>query len=328
MDMERPAKKSKNSDDSGNQVWHLSGRWSLPKDGSIPLEVFKNNYKDLISAFKMFGIDKFVFQLEMTVGDEPERENWHYQIYAHVAEKIRPKTLGQRMNDEFRGIEWSHASTAGRVALEKYCMKHDTRQAGPWADKRIYMGKDLPTTLKRWQQQLKDYVTAPPDDRTLLWITDKSGGNGKTKFAKYMAFHHDGIPLGYGNAGDILNLVYKFQGKNLYMFNLTRTKPAVFSSQDIYSCLESIKDGMFINTKYDTGFVLMDSPHVVVFANQDPDQEHCTADRWSVHQLDFGVLNPALNISHASGTAEATFQGGSINSRASEGMEIIHNSVP
>jgi len=163
-------------------------------------------------------------------------------------------------------------------------MKKQTREAGPWCDHYIYMGQDLPLykNFYPFQFQLRKHLKVEPDDRTLMWVFDPEGSNGKTKFAKYMYFHHKVPFMRYGKTGDILNLASKFPGERAYIFDLSRAKPADFSNADTYSAMESIKDGYYINTKYDTKMICCRCPHVLVLANRLPDQTQCSRDRWLI----------------------------------------------
>jgi hypothetical protein len=47
-----------------------------------------------------------------------------------------------------------------------------------------------------------------------------------------------------------------------------------------YQGIEEIKNGMFFNTHYEAKMVCYDSPHVVVFANFEPDLSKLSRDRW------------------------------------------------
>lgn len=252
-----------------NQLWHFSVRWSVEHN--------EENVEELKNTFKCF-CDKWIFQAEDTT------ENPHYQAYVHTTEKIRPKTLAVQWNAAHRGIEVRASSTAGKLALSKYAMKQDTRVAGPWADRKIYMGKDLwpQERWPAWEQTVYRFLMEEPDDRTLNWVHDPVGSQGKTKFIKCMAFNHGFGFLSYGNAADLLNVVSKTPNKPGYLFNLTRTKPKTVSSEELYATLESVKDGMFINTKYETSEVFMDPPHIWVFSNQLPITANCTQSRWKI----------------------------------------------
>jgi hypothetical protein len=258
---------------SASQLFHFAFRWSTPHTAEAQAQLY-SKLKGVIS-------DKFIFQAENTISPEG-KENPHYQGYFHTKEKRRAKEMAVKLNTEFRGIEVQASSTEGKIALQGYCMKQDTRVGGPWTDK--YMGTDLWSEEKmpQWQQDMIANFEEHPGDRLMYWIYDEHGNNGKTKFIKYLAFKQDALPLGYGHSTDILNLVSKFPGKSLYAFNLTRPKPANLSELDLYSAMESIKDGIFINTKYETAVVMMDPPHIMVCANYLPKYNQISADRWCV----------------------------------------------
>jgi hypothetical protein len=256
-----------------NQVWHISVRWSkhekcLGWDDHETAKLFFTEY-----------CDKWIFQKEDT------EDNLHYQGTGHLKERTRAKGLAKRVNTEFFGINIQPASTNGIKALQKYCMKDETRVAGPWADREIYMGEDLPTKLWPWQERLKQMIYEKPDNRTIHWVVDKEGNHGKSDFCKLMAFKHDCLTLEYGNAGDLKNLIFKYPNKKAYLFDLTRCKPSLFSSEDIYSVMESCKNGYILNTKYETGMLFMKRPHVIVFANVAPNTEKLTEDRWKIQRF-------------------------------------------
>lgn len=253
--------------------FHFSLRWSV---AHTPQNL--NTLRKYIRR----KCDKFIFQAEDT------ENNPHYQGYIHVKTKVRAKALACVMNSTLLGVEIRPSSNEGKEALQDYCMKDDTRVDGPWADKRLYLGKDLWTTEKmpKWQKQLLPVLMGEPDDRTMYWIYDPVGLNGKTKFCKYLVYKHDAVGLVYGHAGDILNLVSKMPNRNIYAWNLTRAKPKDLSELDLYAAMESVKDGFFVNLKYETKQVLMNPPHVIVFSNHLPKREFISADRWKIYKLE------------------------------------------
>jgi len=265
-----------------SQVYHFAVRWSA---------VFSADTKEVFHRWVRGTADKFVYQAECTTSAEG-KANPHYQGYFHTTAKHRAKALAIAANVEMSGVEISPSSTAGIEALRTYCLKETSRVAGPWADKKIYLGADL-WPLERmpaWQRTLLDIVAMKPNDRTMYWIYDPVGNNGKTKFLKTLVYRHDGVGLGYGHSTDVLNLVSKLPGKNVYCWNLTRAKPANLSELDLYSAMESVKDGFFINLKYETRQVLMDPPHVLVLANHLPKYDQISADRWVVYLIEQGKL--------------------------------------
>lgn len=258
------------------QVWVYAFRYS---DHSIDI---MSKHEALIAMLETYA-EKWIFQLEDT------GENPHFQGYMRLKEKRRKNQMVNIFNDEgFSGAYVEPASTAGKLQLAKYAMKEETRVQGPWADHPIYLGQDLmkKENFFHWQDQVYKIYQSPPKQRKVYWIWEPHGSTGKTMFAKYMAYHHNVPVLSYGNAGDLLNLVSKLKERKAYIFNLPRSKPKDFHATDIYNTMENIKDGMFINTKYETCMVLMSVPHVFVFANYPPDMEKLSLDRWCVLRID------------------------------------------
>lgn len=104
-----------------------------------------------------------------------------------------------------------------------------------------------------------------------------------------MMFHHDAVGLAYSTAGNLINIVYKMEvekHRNAYLFDLTRAKPKDYATEDLYSCMEQIKNGSVMNTKYETGVKMFEPVHIWVFANMMPNFDMCSLDRWKIWVLD------------------------------------------
>lgn len=241
---------------------------------------FRSLYTDLQDDLRPI-CEKFVFQLE-----RGEQGRLHYQGFIHLKEKQRSSTLRSTLLTAKRqGLYIAACSDAGKAAASRYAMKADTREDGPWADKNVYMGQDLPTKLYEWQEDVRKILLGPMEDRKIYWYYDHEGNLGKSKFAKYMKFHHDVPKITFGKCSDLLNLVTKQQNKKAYIFDLSRTKSREIDMDEIYSAMENIKNGHFINTKYEVEEVLMLPPHICVFANYRPDTSKLSSDRWIIRQL-------------------------------------------
>ena len=52
-----------------------------------------------------------------------------------------------------------------------------------------------------------------------------------------------------------------------------------------YQGIEELKNGCCYSTKYESGMLLFEPPHVVVFANDPPQEGMFSADRLHVHEL-------------------------------------------
>lgn len=258
---------------STSQVYVIAARWTVDHT---------DENKTSLCSWLTQNAKKWMFQSEL--GEETKRQ--HYQIFMNLKVKQYAKNLAIHLNDLFRGIECQPCSDAGKEALKKYCMKDDTRYAGPWADHPIYLGQDLPTYLYPWQQTLLSIVLSPPNNRQVIYVCDSLGNQGKSIFTKLLGFKYDCVPLAYGNSKDLLNLISKMLGRRAYIFDLTRAKPSDHSLNDIYSTIEQVKGGTIINTKYETSIQYMMSPHVIVFANFLPQQNKLSLDRWKFFSID------------------------------------------
>lgn len=176
----------------------------------------------------------------------------------------------------------------GINALKKYSMKDETRVRGPWADKKLspeYKGKDLPTKLYPWQQEVLQRCMDDPDDRTINYVIDIHGNTGKSKFCKYMCYHKGAVFLPWGRTGDILNYVCKMKDAGIFLFDLSRSKPQDWARDDIAAAMEQIKNGMIVNLKYETCGVTFMPPHVWVFSNQPPNINSMSRDRWRLFEI-------------------------------------------
>lgn len=255
-----------------NQLYHYSGLVMTTESTCL-------NTQTEIEAFLKKYCSKYVFQLE-----RGEKEGkLHYQIYLNLTDKKRLATLAKLFQAETNlPIRLAPSSVAGKSALARYCMKTETRVQGPWADRNIYMGEDLPVELFTWQKNIFKMLGTKPDSRKVYWFVDAKGGKGKSTFSKYMYFYHDIVTITFGNAGDLLHLVSKFQGRAGYIFDLSRTKGGQSSMNDIYASIEAVKNGYFINTKYECSICCFAIPHVIVFSNHYPEMSKLSKDRWEI----------------------------------------------
>jgi len=260
------------------QVYHIYWRWSVTsdnKENDVPVNEFCTKY-----------CDKFIYQLEDSNPSGPH--NYHYQGYGHLITKRRPceiKSLAISLNGLLNGIEIGAASTAGIEALKSYSMKDDTRVRGPYADKSKYLGDDIITHLYPWQLEVKDRCMTKPDNRTINLVVDTVGNTGKSAFTKHMAWKHGAVVMGWARTGDLLYLVSQMSNKDVYIFDLSRSKPADWAKDDVSSAMEGIKNGMFMSTKYECKMVLMKCPHVWVFSNQLLNLSSMSADRWKIWEI-------------------------------------------
>ena len=133
-----------------------------------------------------------------------------------------------------------------------------------------------------WQKRILEIISEEPDDRTIWWFWEPFGGIGKTAFAKYLVAKCGATFLG-GKAADMQFAIAKAFGETgrtpeVVVMNFPRSMEGKIS----YQGLESIKDMLFFSGKYESQMIVGNSPHVIVFANWEPDVSKLSADRWRV----------------------------------------------
>lgn len=251
---------------------------------------FRGSFERLSREMKAFGGSRarFIFQLEDPRGDE---SNLHFQGFINLAEKKRIGQLIGHFNRPamFPGMQIGYASNAGKEQLKAYCMKSDSRVAGPWGDRPIaptYEGKDIPAQWWPWQKEVIDSImTTEPDDRTINYVVDKAGKQGKSKVAKFLAWKGVARRFGWVEAKNAFYSISEGGARKAYIFDLTRTKPKKMTADDLYSILEDIKNGHVDGSLYANEEVLFAPPHVWVFANCAPKREAMSADRFRVWSI-------------------------------------------
>lgn len=163
---------------------------------------------------------------------------------------------------------------------EKYCSKDGdvTRYGYP-------NPINLISALRPFQAEIEQLYLTEPDDRKIYWFWETTGNIGKSAFVKYMVVRHGCLFCDGGRKTDLVNLVFNadMDSVKCIIWDLPRCSKGNIS----YSTLESIKNGLICNTKYETGVKVFNSPHVFVFANYPPeDEDKLSQDRWVIRCLD------------------------------------------
>nr|WAE43936.1 MAG: replication associated protein [Cressdnaviricota sp.] len=162
-----------------------------------------------------------------------------------------------------------------------YCTKFATRTG------KIYSsGIEIPRQLDieepyGWQTQILDIIKTIPDKRTIYWFWEPNGNVGKSTLCKYLVVKHDALML-TGKSNDMYHMISKFPNKrNLIICDIPRTSMNYIN----YAAIEQIKNGLIFSGKYEGTQLVFNCPHLIVFANEKPNLESMSLDRWNVIKI-------------------------------------------
>lgn len=202
----------------------------------------------------------------------------HLQCYFHFKKAIRPIEKFPDLKchwEKCRGNEHQN---------EKYCMKEGNAmlKLGTFASDFKIRRSDLRPSQLRIVDELLEPVDAK-FNRELKWYWENSGGYGKTITYTYLIDNHKCVMTG-GSEADMLRAVSVYIEKDGYpeiiVVNQTYSKDLIS-----YNGLESLLDGVFFSSKYDSAMVRFPRCRVAVFANHPPDEDKLGANRIDVQEL-------------------------------------------
>ena len=180
-----------------------------------------------------------------------------------------------------------------------YCSKSDTRIDGPWC----FGIPDAPIRippLKDWQQDLLTIIDQEPDSRTIYWCWEKRGNVGKSHMSAWLTQNRNAITVS-GNVKDIAYILSECTNfPKIIIIDIPRSNEQGHIS---YSLIEQLKTGMLCSTKYKGRSLTFNIPHVVIFANREPDFKKLSMDRWKVfwiHKKQLIIKNIITNVDDSS----------------------------
>lgn len=238
-----------------------------------------NNYTDdelnMFSSIVPIKCDKAIIGKE--IGDKGTP---HLQGFLRFKVKCRPMGLFSDCN------RIHFEKTKGTIHENyEYCSK----------DGDIFINIGFPKPLKTlacennmypYQEKILKFIEEEPDERTIYWISGYTGNEGKTTFCKYLVRFHNAIMLG-GKSADMKNGIIEYKKTNgctpeLILINLPRSFNKDYIS---YTGIEEIKDMLFYSGKYEGGMIDGNCPHLIIFANQQPDWKLLSPDRWALYNI-------------------------------------------
>ncbi len=202
----------------------------------------------------------------------------HLQGYLEFKTKSRPSSVFSLKRIHF---EKSKGNCEENIA---YCSK----------DNELFYRQGIPEPLKlitinkEWEKNIIEIINEEPNDRVINWFWERKGGIGKSSFTKYLCAKHNALILS-GKSADmkfgIVNYLKMHNGiaPKVIIFDIPRSQLDYLS----YTGIEEVKNGCFFSSKYESEMVLYNSPHIIVFANEEPTYHKLSSDRWNVVDLNW-----------------------------------------
>ena len=135
--------------------------------------------------------------------------------------------------------------------------------------------------LRDWQARLNQSLLLEPDPRTITFVVDKTGDQGKSWFARYYCdIHANAQIIVPGKKADMAYIVE--EDNRVFFLDCPRSKQG---DSIQYDFLEELKNGYVFSGKYESRIKKLKTPHVVILMNEDPDMSKLSQDRYQIIQL-------------------------------------------
>ncbi len=256
---------------------HWMSVWNNPEESSI----------DILLGLR--GLVKYSIQHEVGANGTP-----HLQGVLTFANAKFWSELDNACKDPITGKSRCWFDKIKNLqAAKNYCRKQKTATGRCW--RKGYKGGGVPLVdplegkeLYNFQQRIIDIVNGPVHDRLIYWFFSSKGGIGKSALVKSLVMNYGALICG-GKKGDMFYAVNKMVEKgdppDLVVFDIPRSQGATVA----YDGIECIKNGCFFSSKYESGACIMNTPHIIVFANMGPVIHMMSNDRWAVTDLDLEI---------------------------------------
>lgn len=277
---------------------------SSPEISSVPDDIGSNDVSNdtVVGNYQppQYQSDKWV----MTWNNYPGDIRVRLEKLVPLCEKyIFGFEVGESGTPHVQGAFTCHE----KISFDDICVAvgsrahHCVKMRGKWTDQK-YCAKDgdfmtnffdyliTVNDLRPEQRKLRDELLKPvckKFSRTIDWIWEDRGDWGKTILQQHLVDFHKAQMVG-GSEKDMLCAVALIVAKgiqfDMLILNLTYDKCQGGRSVS-YNGLESIKDGMFFNGKYESGMVRFPRCRVAVFANCEPETDRMGKNRFNVTKL-------------------------------------------
>jgi len=223
---------------------------------------------EIIETRLSYICKKWIFGIESC----PTTGKKHLQGFMALKKKMRISEILLPNNPHYEPCKGTEEQNY------KYCSKDGTVKSYGFPKPLEIIQEENFNTL---QKLILSLYLAPVDKRKVYWFWDREGGAGKSDMCKWLYVKYKVLFCNGGKCADLVNLVYSCEEEVLAMiWDLPRDH-----SKLSFSAIESIKNGMVCNTKYETGVKVFNPPHIFILSNQLPDDlDGLSKDRWVIYE--------------------------------------------
>lgn len=236
---------------------------------------FYNNETDKINLINLIKNKSFKYIIGFETCPTTNRE--HLQWYIEYKSK-----RGACFDTMKKIFPTSHIEIC-KYSLDanfKYCSKSNNFITNIKKNKELKIIK--PESFYPWQKYVINIINNDADDRLIYWFWELEGCCGKTSIAKYICVNYNAICIS-GKSSDCKNGIIQYKkDKGLYPDIIIFNIPRCNSNHISYEALETIKDGLFYSGKYEGGMCICNNPHIIIFANEEPETYKLTENKWSI----------------------------------------------
>lgn len=135
-----------------------------------------------------------------------------------------------------------------------------------------------------WCDTIEGLIGTIPDFRKIYWFWSEEGNIGKSSFAKYMYVKYGVKVITSTKSMDIVTLID--EDDEMILFDWPRCSQV--REYCPFNALEQIKNGFITDGKLKkkARVTCMNSPHVVIMANEPPSEHKLSRDRWVIYNID------------------------------------------
>lgn len=261
-------------------VGNLGGNTSSPKSRAVPSKKW---------CFTAFESEMETLETKVTsdpnilygFGREtcPTTGKVHLQGFINSKTKIRPVEYFKTKTTHWEKMKGSINENI------KYCSKEGNYKTNTEPEKEFEVDDPMEgLTLHNWQIEIRTLLSTKPDPRKIYVYIDHQGGGGKSTFAKHLVLTMGAISVS-GKSADVKCAIAEMIKMKKEIKTVIWDLPRCVGDMVNYQSIEEVKNGMFFSGKYESGMVLYNIPHIIIFTNHEPEYEKLSTDRWVVKRI-------------------------------------------